>query len=69
MTKVGKYLETLPYNRDLWMYASKNFANQVGNYDIVRAILYYPNMSQTAIWYSEREILLQKSVEIIIGSL
>ena len=69
MTRLGKYLETLPYNRQLWEYASQNFANQVSNNGIVRAILYYPEMSEYAIWFIEKEILIKKMVEIIIGSL
>lgn len=69
MTRLGKYLETLPYNRQLWEYASQNFANQVSNNGIVRAILYYLEMSEYAIWFTEKEILIKKMVEIIIGSL
>ena len=34
-----------------------------------RAILYYPEMSEYAIWFTEKEILIKKMVEIIIGSL
>ena len=33
--------------------ASQNFANQVHYGEIVRAILYYPGMRETAIWFSE----------------
>ncbi len=69
MTRLGKYLETLPYNPQLWGYASQNFANQVSNNGIVRAILYYPGMRVDAIWFTEKEILIKKMVEIIIGSL
>ena len=69
MTRLGKYLETLPYNPQLWDYASQNFANQVSNNGIVRAILYYPGMRVDAIWFTEKEILIKKMVEIIIGSL
>lgn len=49
--------------------ASQNFANQVSNHGIVRAILYYPEMREDAIWFTEKEILIKKMVEIIIGSL
>ena len=69
MTRLGKYLKTLPYDRLLWGYASQNFANQVSNNGIVRAILYYPGMRGDAIWFTEKEILVKKMVEIIIGSL
>ena len=69
MTRLGKYLETQPCNRQLWEYASRNFANQVSNNGVVRAILYYPQMNENAIWFTEKEILIKKLVEIIIGSL
>lgn len=70
MTRLGQYLEiNYPYNINAWLYASQNFANQVNNYDTVRAILYYPLMRETAIWFTEQEILIEKMGEIIIGSL
>lgn len=69
MTRLGKYLETKPYNPDAWMYASQNFANQVRYGDTVRAILYYNGMRPDAIWFSEEAILIQRLVEIIRGGL
>lgn len=66
MPRLGKYLETKPYNPDAWMYASQNFANQVRYGDTVRAILYYNEMRAEAIWFSEEAILIQRLVEIII---
>ena len=69
MTRLGKYLETKPYNPDAWMYASQNFANQVRYGDTVRAILYYGQMRPDAIWFSEEAILIQRLVEIIRGGL
>ena len=69
MTRLGRYLETRPYNPNEWLFASQNFVNQVSNGEIVRAILYYPDMRLDAIWFIEKELLLIKSVQIIIGSL
>ena len=31
MTRLGQYLETLPFNRDAWAAASQNFANVANN--------------------------------------
>ena len=73
MTGLGGHLETYYsgdyFNPIVWDIASKNFANQVRYCETVRAILYYPNMRETAIWFTEQSILLKNNVEIIIGGL
>ena len=73
MTGTGAYLSTYfsgkYYNPLAWNIASQNFANQVYYGEIVRAILYYPGMRESAIWFTEETILLQRLVEIIRGGL
>jgi hypothetical protein len=69
MTHVGQYLQTIGYNRDAWVIASQNFANQVSSGGFVYAVLYYPGMSYDSIWFTESTILLDKAVEIIRGAL
>jgi hypothetical protein len=73
MTNTGAYLSTYfsgeSYNPLAWNIASQNFANQVHYGETVRAILYYPGMRETAIWFSEEVILLQRLAEIIRGGL
>ena len=51
----------------LWDIASKNFAYQVGYGELVRAILYYPGMRESAIWFTEKVVLLERLANIIIG--
>ena len=73
MTNTGSYLSTYfsgeSFNPLAWNIASQNFANQVHYGETVRAILYYPGMRETAIWFSEEVILLKRLVEIILGGL
>ena len=73
MIRLGKYLEAhftgSSFDRQVWVYASQNYANQVKAADTVRAILYYPAMSPNGIWFLEEIALLKKNVQIIIGSL
>lgn len=73
MTGTGAYLQTYffgqYYSLLAWNIASQNFANQVHYGESVRAILYYPGMRETAIWFSEEAILLEMLAEIIKGGL
>ena len=63
------YFSGQSYNPLAWNIPSQNFANQVHYGETVRAILYYPGMRETAIWFSEEVILLQRLAEIIRGGL
>ncbi len=73
MTGTGAYLSTYfsgqYYNPLAWNIASQNFANQVGAGETVRAILYYPGMRESAIWFDELQILLERLAEIVRGGL
>jgi len=73
MTGTGAYLQTYfsgqYYNPLAWNIASQNFANQVHYGETVRAILFYNDMRQGAIWFSEEAILLERLAEIIRGGL
>ena len=68
MTRVGQYLEGMAYNPKAWELASYNFAHQVPNFSTVHAILYYPQMRENAIWYTQEIIELSKRmINIIFG--
>jgi hypothetical protein len=69
MAYLQTYFSGQYYNPLAWNIASQNFANQVNYGETVRAILFYNDMRQGAIWFSEEAILLERLAEIIRGGL